>query len=237
MKKLLCVIIALLCAAAMQAQEEVKDVTKFLGIPVDGYKPAMIEKLKAKGFTSTTWDKEVLEGEFNGTEVQVHIVTHNNKVYRIMLADKNTRGETDIKVRFNRLCQQFRNNPKYKTFRTEEEQTIPDNEDLSYEITVHDKRYEASFYQISQLDTVAIYNKSKQSLLSKYTQEQLDNPTEEISTEIRMEYITNILKYNLQNISATYNKSVWFMIAERAGKYYICMYYDNKYNEADGEDL
>lgn len=131
MKKLLCVIIALLCAAAMQAQEEVKDVTKFLGIPVDGYKPAMIEKLKAKGFTSTTWDKEVLEGEFNGTEVQVHIVTHNNKVYRIMLADKNTRGETDIKVRFNRLCQQFRNNPKYKTFRTEEEQTIPDNEDLS----------------------------------------------------------------------------------------------------------
>ena len=237
MKKLLCVIIALLCAAAMQAQEEVKDVTKFLGSPVDGYKPAMIEKLKAKGFTSTTWDKEVLEGEFNGTEVQVHIVTHNNKVYRIMLADKNTRGETDIKVRFNRLCQQFRNNPKYKTFRTEEEQTIPDNEDLSYEITVHDKRYEASFYQISQLDTVAIYNKSKQSLLSKYTQEQLDNPTEEISTEIRMEYITNILKYNLQNISATYNKSVWFMIAERAGKYYICMYYDNKYNEADGEDL
>ena len=237
MKKLLCVIIALLCAAAMHAQEEVKDVTKFLGIPVDGYKPAMIEKLKAKGFTSTTWDKEVLEGEFNGTEVQVHIVTHNNKVYRIMLADKNTRGETDIKVRFNRLCQQFRNNPKYKTFRTEEEQTIPDNEDLSYEITVHDKRYEASFYQISQLDTVAIYNKSKQSLLSKYTQEQLDNPTEEISTEIRMEYITNILKYDLQNISATYNKSVWFMIAERAGKYYICMYYDNKYNEADGEDL
>ena len=192
MKKLLCVIIALLCAAAMQAQEEVKDVTKFLGIPVDGYKPAMIEKLKAKGFTSTTWDKEVLGGEFNGTEVQVHIVTHNNKVYRIMLADKNTRGETDIKVRFNRLCQQFRNNPKYKTFRTEEEQTIPDNEDLSYEITVHDKRYEASFYQISQLDTVAIYNKSKQSLLSKYTQEQLDNPTEEISTEIRMEYITNL---------------------------------------------
>ena len=237
MKKLLCVTIALLCTATMQAQDEKAGVTKFLGIPVDGYKPAMIEKLKAKGFTSTTWDKEVLEGEFNGTEVQVHIVTHNNKVYRIMLADKNTRGETDIKVRFNRLCQQFRNNPKYKTFRTEEEQTIPDNEDLSYEITVHDKRYEASFYQISQLDTVAIYNKSKQSLLSKYTQEQLDNPTEEISTEIRMEYITNILKYNLQNISATYNKSVWFMIAERAGKYYICMYYDNKYNEADGEDL
>ena len=84
MKKLLCAIIALLYAATMQAQEEEKDVTKFLGIPVDGYKPAMIEKLKAKGFTSTTWDKDVLEGEFNGTEVQVYVKTHNNKVCRII---------------------------------------------------------------------------------------------------------------------------------------------------------
>lgn len=237
MKKLLCVTIALLCTAVLQAQEEEKDVTKFLGIPVDGYKPAMIEKLKAKGFTSTAWDKDVLEGEFNGTDVNVFIVTNNNKVWRIMLADKAPRGETDIKVRFNRLCRQFRNNPKYQTFRTEEEQTIPDDEDISYEIIVHKKRYEATFYQISQLDTVAIYNKSKQSLLSKYTQEQLDNPTEEISTEIRMEYNTNIMKHDVQNILAPYRKSVWFMIAERAGKYYICMYYDNGFNQADGEDL
>ena len=51
MKKLLCVTIALLCTATMQAQDEKAGVTKFLGIPVDGYKPAMIEKLKAKGFT------------------------------------------------------------------------------------------------------------------------------------------------------------------------------------------
>ena len=191
MKKLLCAIITLLCAATMQAQEEEKDVTKFLGIPVDGYKPAMIEKLKAKGFTPSSMNKNFLEGEFNGTDVLLSIVTNNNKVYRIGLADRDTQGETDIKIRFNRLCQQFRNNPKYKTFRTEEEQTIPDNEDLSYEITVHDKRYEAVFYQISQLDTVAIYNESKQSLLSEYTQEQLDNPTEEISVAIRQIYIAN----------------------------------------------
>ena len=77
--------------------------TKFLGIPVDGYKPAMIEKLKAKGFTSTTWDKDALEGEFNGTEVLLSIATNNNKVWRIMLADKINQGETDIKIRFNKL--------------------------------------------------------------------------------------------------------------------------------------
>lgn len=39
MKKLLYAIIALLYAATMQAQEEQKDVTKFIGLPVDGYKP------------------------------------------------------------------------------------------------------------------------------------------------------------------------------------------------------
>ncbi len=236
MKKLLYAIIALLYAATMQAQKEQKDVTKFLGIPVDGYKPAMIEKLKAKGFTPTIADKDILEGEFNGTDVNVCIVTNNNKVYRIMLADKNNRGETDIKIRFNNLCRQFGNNPKYRPM-TDKEQTIPDDEHLSYEITVNKKRYEAGFYQISQLDTVAIYNESKQSLLSKYTQEQLDNPTEEISTKIQKAYITNKAMYDFQNILTAHNKSVWFMISEFAGKYYICMYYDNKYNQADGEDL
>ena len=236
MKKLLYAIIALLYAATMQAQKEQKDVTKFLGIPVDGYKPAMIEKLKAKGFTPTIADKDILEGEFNGTDVNVCIVTNNNKVYRIMLADKNNRGETDIKIRFNNLCRQFGNNPKYRPM-TDKEQPIPDDEHLSYEITVNKKRYEAGFYQISQLDTVAIYNESKQSLLSKYTQEQLDNPTEEISTKIQKAYITNKAMYDFQNILTAHNKSVWFMISEFAGKYYICMYYDNKYNQADGEDL
>ena len=153
-----------------------------------------------------------------------------------MLADKNNRGETDIKIRFNNLCRQFGNNPKYRPM-TDKEQTIPDDEHLSYEITVNKKRYEAGFYQISQLDTVAIYNESKQSLLSKYTQEQLDNPTEEISTKIQKAYITNKAMYDFQNILTAHNKSVWFMISEFAGKYYICMYYDNKYNQADGEDL
>lgn len=232
MQKLLCATIALLCAAVLQAQEEEKDVTKFLGIPVDGYKPSMIEKLKAKGFTPSTWDKDVLEGEFNGTEVQVHIRTNNNKVYSIILADKYSLDETTIKSRFNRLCEQFENNPKY-TAKADKKQTIPAEEDISYEIAVKNKCYAALFYQFSQQDTIAIYNKSKQSLLSKYTQEQLDNPTKEISTEIQIEYILNKYNYQIQCL----NKSVGFMIAEFDGKYRIYMFYDNKYNEADGEDL
>ena len=146
MKKLLCVTIALLCTATMQAQEEEKDVTKFLGIPVDGYKPAMIEKLKAKGFTPAIAGKDVLEGEFNGTDVLLLINTNNYKVCGITLIDKYILDESAIKIRFNRLCEQFENNPKYiPNTEPDKEQTIPDDEHLSYEMGVNNKRY-AAFY-------------------------------------------------------------------------------------------
>ena len=46
MKKFVLMIL-LIVSLAVKAQ---KDVTKFLGIPVDGLKPAMIQKLKAKSF-------------------------------------------------------------------------------------------------------------------------------------------------------------------------------------------
>ena len=34
-----------------------------------------------------------------------------------------------------------------------------------------------------------------------------------------------------------FNRQVWFMIDNNYGKYGIIMYYDNKLNEANGEDL
>lgn len=232
MKNLLTVVMLFVFSTALYAQ---KDVTKFLGIPVDGTKTAMIQKLKAKGFQYNS-SGDYLTGEFNGRDVRISIVTNNNKVYRIMVVDDNNSDETSIKIRFNTLCRQFENNKKYEPM-TDKEQTIPDDEDLSYEMTVNNKRYEAVFYQISPLDTVAIYNESKQSLLDKYTQEQLDNPTEEISAAIRLNYRNNRLDIGLQNLFAMTNNFVWFMITEHAGKYYITIYYDNEYNHADGEDL
>ena len=158
MKKLLCVTIALLCTATMQAQEEEKDVTKFLGIPVDGYKPAMIEKLKAKGFRSIP-NADLLEGEFNGTEVYVGVATNNNKVYRIGVIDKNSKNETDIRIRFNLLCRQFKDNPRYTSL--SEDQTIPEDENISHKITINKKRYEASFYQNPQTDSLSLVRKAQ----------------------------------------------------------------------------
>ena len=87
----------LFCMCTTHAQETQKDVTTFLGIPVDGYKPQMIQNLKSKGFI-TVQGVDALTGEFNGTDVNVYIGTNNNKVYRIMLCDAGDQDEANIKI-------------------------------------------------------------------------------------------------------------------------------------------
>lgn len=231
MKKFLLAVIVLFNSIILFAQ---KDVTQFLGIPVDGYKQDMITKLKAKGFVSSSFDRDILEGEFNGTDVNVHVVTNNNKVYRIMIADQIPIDETAIKIRFNKLCSQFENNPKYTSL--DEDQTIPYDEDISYEMLVKNKRYEAVFYQLPAADVVdstKIINEYKSKLLEKYTEEELENPTEEIEEEASQMALT----YMLDLLDMCTKKTVWFIISESYGKYYIAMYYDNVYNQANGEDL
>ena len=189
MKKIL--LFLMLCFISIFGMAQT-DVTKFLGIPVDGSKIEMIRKLRTKGFKQSPADKDVLTGKFNGTDVYVYIVTNNDKVCRIMVCDVNTMNETDIRIRFNVLCEQFKNNSKYRSF-SEEDPKIKEDENISIEMTLHHKRYEADFYQIPDT-TVA------------------------------------------NNAEAT-KKSVWFMISEYYGKYYITIFYDNEYNRAQGEDL
>ena len=96
MKNLLTVVMLFVFSTALYAQ---KDVTKFLGIPVDGTKTAMIQKLKAKGFQYNS-SGDYLTGEFNGRDVRISVVTNNNKVYRIMVVDDNNSDETSIKIHF-----------------------------------------------------------------------------------------------------------------------------------------
>ena len=207
-----------------------KEVTKFLGIPVDGYKSEMKQKLISKGFVpKKVGNNEFLEGEFNGTDVNVYICTNNNKVYRIMLCDAYTRSEADIKIRFNKLVSQFMNNKRY---RGSEDYTIPESESIPYEMGYNKKRYEAIFYQLSDNNTVDIdmQKQIQNEMLKKYTMEQIENPTE----EIKMEMVSMAFKIYGEIII---KKPVWFRICECNGEYYIAMYYDNEFNQANGEDL
>lgn len=228
MKKLL-VILLLIFPVVLFAQE---DVTRFLDIPVDGDKIEMIRKLKAKGFVSNPLNKDVLNGKFNGTDVNVQIVTNNGKVCRIMVCDANTMGVGDIKIRFNKLCRQFMDNGKYMSAsQVESDYTLSDDEDIEYEMLVHHRRYEAAFYQLpAAIDSVSVAKEMLPLLTSKYTLEQLASPTE----ELRQEMITMVVSHMFEKCS---KKLVWFMINESYGKYYITMFYDNEYNRANGEDL
>lgn len=109
--------------------------------------------------------------------------------------------------------------------------TLSDSENISYEMLVHKKRYEAAFYQMpAQIDTLEMQNTLRAKLLEKYSKEQLENPTEEQQTDITYE----ATMYMLDIYS---KRSVWFMIDEQYGRYRILMYYDNEYNHSDGEDL
>lgn len=211
-----------------------KDVTTFLGIPVDGTKSAMRQKLINKGFTpSKIKGQDFLIGEFNGSKVHVYIATNNNKVYRIMVADENTLDEANIRIRFNNLVGQFERNNRYSAPIELKDQRIPDNENLSYEMTVNKKVYEAVFFQKpddSKVDTVALKNNLLQTIYDKYTPDQIENATDDMKTEM-MASAMMVLEDLLRK------KAVWFRIEKYYNDYYIVMYYDNVYNQANGEDL
>ena len=228
MKKVIVLGFAMMLASMCFAQ----DVTKFLGIPVDGTKNAMIQKLKEKGFTYNA-RLDYLEGEFNGRDVKLYLVSNNNRVYRVFIKDAIGLDETEIKVRFNRLCSQFKKNEKYIPANFEGKYELNEDEDISYEMLVHKKRYEASYYQLgeAQWDSTIIQEYFQSELSQMYSVEELEKMSENDIAELRLLLLA---KYIEDVVS---KKSVWFMIDESFGRYYILMYYDNNYNKADGEDL
>lgn len=222
MKKL--IILPLLFVAVFASAQI--EVTKFLGIPVDGSKQQMIQKIKEKGYLyNSIYDR--LEGEFNGRDVFIYVGTNNNKVYRILVEDAVYSSEGDIKIRFNTLLRQFNNNQKYFSMSTEDVE-LSDSEDISYEMIVHNKRYQAAFIQITNtLDSVTLSKKMQEFNKENYGDDYLLDMTGE-----------QILGASIKFFLSLYiDNSVWFMIDERYGRYGILLYYDNNRNRANGEEL
>ena len=203
------------------------EVTKFLGIPVDGNKQQMIQKIKEKGYLyNSNYDR--LEGEFNGRDVFIYVVTNNNKVYRILVEDAVYSSEGDIKIRFNTLLRQFENNnQKYFSMSTEDGE-LSESEDISYEMTVNNKRYEAAFIQTNNtLDSVTLSKKMEEFNKENKGNDYLLDMTDEQILDASIKFF----------LSLYIDNSVWFMINERYGRYGILLYYDNNRNRANGEEL
>ena len=140
MKRFLATFLFVLMTIVAIAQNS--NTIKFLGIPVDGTKKEMISKLQAKGYEYDVYS-DGLFGEFNGTDVIIYIQTVNNRVWRIVIVDANVNDdEANIKARYNKLFKQLSNNDKYKVL---DGSTLGEEENISHEMAVHKKRYEAGF--------------------------------------------------------------------------------------------
>ena len=284
MKKIIGFAAVLLFSAVLYAQ---KDVTEFLGIPVDGTKQQMIEQLKAKGFVYDS-QEDVLSGEFNGEEVFIQVQTQGNKVWRLAVIDKIPRDEIQIKIRFNKLVSQFENNESYLeglttflahgiekelmnsgVFSEEEipkifddflyEQTISDYENIGYRITLGKKQYQAVFHQLGNSvgeDMQDIINKLKKEskelqnsdeykelaeLKSQYTEEEYPEEMlmriDKFNDSVKSKSIEYIKEIERAVVVPSSMKQVWFTISEFGRQYKIMMFYENRYNEADGSDL
>ena len=187
----------------------------------------MIQKIKEKGYLyNSNYDR--LEGEFNGRDVFIYVVTNNNKVYRILVEDAVYSSEGDIKIRFNTLLRQFENNnQKYFSMSTEDGE-LSESEDISYEMTVNNKRYEAAFIQTNNtLDSVTLSKKMEEFNKENYGDDYLLDMTDEQILDASIKFF----------LSLYIDNSVWFMINERYGRYGILLYYDNNRNRANGEEL
>lgn len=181
MKKGLSLAFLLMLSVAIYAQ---KEITKFMGIPVDGSKTAMIQKLKNKGFVYNA-KQDCLEGEFNGEEVLVSPVMNNNKVYRIAVFDKHERNESQIRIRFNRLLNQFINNKKYVQLAGRE---LTEEDHIFDDLSIKNKQIEAVFAQLPEDNDLG-------------------------------------------------KRIVGFTIFQNNDSFYIGIFYNNGFNQANGEDL
>jgi hypothetical protein len=125
-------------------------------------------------------------------------------------------NEADIKIRYNKLVNQFQNNKKYFSS-TLEDQYLDDDFDISYEMSVNNKRIQASFTQRLTEDEInALLNAQPE--IKNYDQDFQKIVFEQAALE---------------------SNTVWFMICklDYRDEYWIALYYDNMNNAPNGDDL
>ena len=183
MKRFLISIVLTLALANISYAQN--DVTTFMGISVDGTKNEMIKLLQLKGFTIVNRGEGCLEGEFNGKDSYIYILTNRKKVYRICVVDKYASSEQQIILRFNRIIKQFSENDNYiiPFGCSIDEMLIPDSErSLWYNMKYENKTYQASFAQVPNYEICFYNNLNTDKFISEY------NSTFEKTPEDLFEY-------------------------------------------------
>jgi len=121
----------------------------------------------------------------------------------------------------------LKNSDKYLS---QEDWSIPDNEDISYEMKVNGKSYQAVFFQWPTEIGDSIIQ-----ALSDITLRILSGELSNLSEEERLKEIEKVYMEKLLALSSS--KRVWVTILEKDYEYVIAMYYENVYNLSEGKDL
>ena len=201
--------------------------THFLGIPVDGPKSEMIEKIKDKGFTYYVAE-DYFTGYYYGYPVYLFVQAERGVVNRIIVYDIPQRSEKDIKKRFNAICHGFEKNNRYASL-NEKSVKIPKKENLHHEITVHKKKYIALYNQIrtTKEDSLAI----QKALLEADTIIPINKKLQITSlSERRRRIHVKALRRVTALCDGEHKRVVWFTISEKFNKYAMILVYDNLNN-------
>ena len=235
------------------------DVTKFLGIPVDGSVDAMARKLEAKGFKIVLRESEcvTMEGVFNGAKSNIFVFGNGHKVGKIGVAEDLTiESRTNAKNRYNRIVKQFMNKSGYTYL---DVNLIPDDEDIEYEMLVKDKQYRTTFYQMPEWPNAK--NLSKEELensdciVAKFyrllRRRGVDAKDGDISNDKLKEATYSIMHGMLTGEMSEEDKAVMMELMDELSQkpvmvslnrlgyhgYYISYTYYNPQNEYSDEDL
>ena len=224
-KLIITLLLTVLCSAAF-AQESNNGTLKFIGIPIDGPKEQLIEKIKAKGFRGSPYH-EYLEGQFNGRNVQIYVKDNHGIAWRVFVAFPKTNAYR-VRFEYNQLLNQFLQNDKY--FPLEPFEEIPHDEDIPYEMTVHNKDYSAGFGFISP----DVFSKEEvEKFREKFDSFQAIEEYIDLKEYLNDEDASNVLNM----FGSLINSCVSFTILQASGEYLIGLYYDNLKNAPRGEDL
>lgn len=165
---------------------------------------------------------------------EIHIVTNHNKVWRIAVFYQ-PQSEVDVKIEYNSLISSFLAKDIYLCVDTG---YIDDNIDLSYEIGVHDKRIQASFCQLPEGFNKEIFF-DKQEFLKNLHDKGIDSLYNKLNI-IPDDKYKEVMSYLVPLLFSKVPSQVWFMISETHQfytPYQILLFYDNRRNNREGDDL
>ena len=206
--------------------------TLFMGIPVDGSKRMVINKIKKKNFKSVSLgDTKALTGIFNGTEVYISFAENrNNEVYRIIISDKTSTTAERIRERFNKLYQQFTNNSKYLA--TSNYELIPEDEDIAEKMK-NGKEYSAVFLQnTTEGEKCTIWNELRNEAV-KRTNKLYQAEQNYISADAKKILVSKI-EADVQN---TFDKTISTNLTNRRVCFTIIPILQEKENNKESTDI